>query len=223
MEYFNVLRKCALFANITVSDLIPMLECLDAKEHSYQKGNIIFAEGDSARYLGIVLSGKIQIVRVDYYGNRSILTTVSPSQLFAESFACAKVQSLPVDIVAAEDTTVLLIDALRITKPCGHACSYHHMMIFNLLNIVARKNLLFHQKIEITSKRTTREKLMTYLHIEAKKNNSNTFVIPYDRQELADYLGVERSGLSAEIGKLCKEGVLICKKSQFTILNNKYS
>lgn len=217
-KYSEVLRKCALFNDIKHENLAAMLGCLGAKESSYKKGDTILAEGEEAKYLGIVLTGNVNIARVDYYGNRSILTSIEPSQIFGESFACAGLKSLPVDVIATEDTKVLLIDSQRITQSCGNACDFHRQLIFNLLNIVAKKNLVFHQKIEVTSKRNTREKLMTYLHLQAKKTASRTFTIPYDRQELADYLEVERSGLSAEISKLRNERVIECRKSTFTLL-----
>lgn len=215
---FEVLRKCTLFNQIEDESLVHALGCLKAKKKSYKKGDTVFAEGEKAGYLGIVLKGSVQLVRVDYFGNRSILASVGQSQLFGEAFACAGVKSLPIDVIAAENTEVLLINAKNISSPCKNACAFHARLILNLLNTVANKNLVLHQKIEITSKRSTREKLMTYLLIEAKKAESATFTIPYDRQELADYLGVERSGLSAEISKLRNENVLECRRSTFTLL-----
>lgn len=217
-NYFDVLRECALFNNIEDKNLSKMLECLCAKEKSYKKGDTIFAEGDKAKYLGILLKGSVQLSRVDYYGNRSILTNIEPSQLFGEAFACAGLESLPVDVVAAEDTKILLIDALLVAGPCKKACVFHSQLVLNLLNIVAKKNLVLHQKIEITSKRSTREKLMTYLLLQAKKAESSTFAIPYNRQELADYLEVERSGLSLQISKLRNEKVIECNRNTFTLL-----
>lgn len=218
LKKFEILRKCPLFNQIEDEGLAKVFDCLNAKEKSYQKGDTVFAEGEKAEYLGIVLKGSVQLIRVDYFGNRSILASVGESQLFGEAFACAGVKSLPIDVIAAENTEVLLIDAKNISSPCKNACSFHARLILNLLNTVANKNLVLHQKIEITSKRSTREKLMAYLLIEAKKAKSATFTIPYDRQELADYLGVERSGLSAEISKLRDENVLECKRSIFTLL-----
>ena len=217
-EYLNVLRICSLFEAISDENLVPMLGCLRAKSVRYKKGQTVISEGDPADSFGILLSGKLQIMRIDYYGNRSIVSTVDTADLFGESFACAEVESVPADIVATEDSEVLLVDARRITQTCCNACDFHNRMIFNLLKIVATKNIVFNQKIEITSKRTTREKLMTYLSIQAKKHNSNSFEIPYNRQELADFLEVERSGLSSEIGKLCKEGKIECERSRFTVL-----
>ena len=217
-DFFDILRGCPLFDRIGDESLKEMLGCLNAKERSYKKGDAVFAEGDKAKYLGIVLEGNVQLVRVDYYGNRSILANIEPPQLFGEAFACAGLKSLPVDAVAAADTKILLLDAQRIARPCGNACPCHGQTILNLLHIVAKKNLVLHQKIEITSKRSTREKLMTYLLLQAKNAKSHTFTVPYDRQELADYLEVDRSGLSAEISKLRNEKVLECRRSTFTLL-----
>ncbi len=218
-EYLDVLRNCALFADISDENLLPMLNCLGAKALKFKKGQVVISEGEPADKFGILLSGEIQIMRIDYYGNRSIMDHIEPSNLFGESFACAEVQSSPSDVVATADSELLLVDAHRITKTCCNACDFHNKMIFNLLKIVATKNLVFNQKLEITSQRTTRDKLMTYLLIQAKKNNSSSFDIPFDRQELADYLEVDRSGLSVEIGKLVKEGKIWCYRSKFTLLD----
>ena len=177
-------------------------------------------EGETARDVGVVLSGSVHIVREDYFGNKSIIEGVEPSGLFGESFACAGVASIPVNVIAAEPAQVMLIDCLKITCSCSSACEFHQRMIYNLLKVVAEKNLAFHQKIEITSKRSTREKLLTYLLLQAKKTGADSFEIPYSRQELADYLGVERSGLSVEIGKLCRQGVITADRKQFRFLKN---
>ena len=217
-KYLGILKKCPLFDGIEEQNLLTMLHCLDARIASFDKKYTIFAEGSSSRYLGILLSGSAQITRVDYYGNRSILSEVHPSQLFAEAFALADIQTLPVNVIATEACDVMLIDCGHILHTCSNNCAFHQRMIFNLMRNMASKTIQFHQKIEITSKRSTREKLMTYLSMQAKKENSNRFEIPFDRQELADYLEVDRSGLSAEIGKLKKEGLIDCEKNRFSIL-----
>jgi len=217
-KYFAVLKKCALFRQIREEDYGPLLSCFAAQPWHYDKGEVILGEGDPAEYVGIVLSGAVQVVRVDYYGNRSILAKLGPAGIFAEAFACAGVPTMPVSVVAAEDTEILLLQSQRIIHSCGNACHFHNQMIHNLLQVVARKNLVCNQKIEIMSKRTTREKLMAYLLLEAKRAGRSSFSIPYDRQELADYLEVDRSGLSAEISKLRRENVLLCRKNEFTLL-----
>jgi CRP-like cAMP-binding protein len=123
-----------------------------------------------------------------------------------------------VNVVAQEDSKLLLIDSCRITQSCSNACGFHQQLIRNLLQIVSEKNLRFHHKLEITAKRTTREKLLAYLSAQARAAGSDSFVIPFDRQGLADYLGVDRSALSAEIGKLRREGVIESERSAFILL-----
>ena len=215
---FAILQKCVLFSGIEPEDLSGLLACLGARVSSYLKNQVIFSEGDPAGFIGIVLSGAVQIAREDPFGNRSILARAEPAELFAESYALADVDTLPVSVTAAENSRIMLINAHRITVSCSNACGFHSRLIRNMLQIVAKKNLAFHQKIEITAKRTTREKLMAYLLLQAKQQGSNSFTIPYDRQGLADYLGVERSAMSAEIGKLRKDGILECDRSRFTLL-----
>ena len=217
-EFFPILETCPLFDGIDLKDLSSMLTCLGARVSNYQKNQVIFREGEAANYVGIVLSGAVQIVREDFYGNRSIVARIESSELFGESFACAGMAALPVSAVAAEDSRIMLIDCRRLTVSCTSACSFHSRMILNLLQVVAAKNLIFNQKIEITSHRTTREKLMAYLLMQAKQNKSSSFTIPYDRQALADYLSVDRSAMTVEIGKLCKDGIIACEKSHFELL-----
>ena len=217
-EYLSVLKKCPLFAKIAEEDLLPMLGCLGAQVTRYSKRETVLSEGEPFHCIGIVLSGSVQVLRVDFYGNRSIMTEINPGELFGESFACAGVQAIPVDVVANEAAEVMFVNCQRVMGACCNACRFHQQLIYNLMEVMARKNLMFHQKIEITSKRTTREKLIAYLLLQAKQQGRSRFEIPYDRQELADYLEVDRSGLSAEIGKLRKEGVLNSCRSWFELL-----
>jgi CRP-like cAMP-binding protein len=217
-KYLPALQGCALFQNIASSDIPGLLACLGASLRTYKKQQQILSEGDPADRIGILLTGSAAIVSQDIYGNRSILALVQPGQLFAESFACSGVEVLPISVVAGEDAAVLLIDSRRITQSCSNACGFHNQMIYNLLQAVAARSLEFHQKLEIIAQRTTREKLMAFLLSQAKAAGSKEFTIPYDRQELADYLGVERSAMSAELSKLQKEGVLTTNRSHFTLL-----
>lgn len=217
-EFISILAQCPLFEGIRTENLSAMLSCIGGRNIFVEKGQILFREGDPATHVGMVLTGAVQMVREDYYGNRSIVAHIGPAELFGETYACAGMESLPISIVADEDSHVLLMDCRRITTSCCNACAFHNRIIFNLLKLVAVKNLVFDQKIQITSKRTTREKLMAYLLDQAKLQGSNSFSIPFDRQELADYLEVDRSGLSAEIGKLRRDGILESEKKQFTLL-----
>ena len=217
-KYLELLRDCPLFADIDNESLERMLCCLGAKVVHFDKKYTVMAEGTPARQIGIVLSGAVQVVQIDYYGNRSILTSLRAPQVFAEAFACAEVDALPVTVIADEPADVMLIDCRHILHTCKNGCGHHHALIFNLMKDLAKKTLLFHQRIEVTGKRSTREKLLAYLSLQAKTAGSRSFEIPFDRQELADYLEVDRSGLSAEISKLRREGVLICTKNRFELL-----
>ncbi|MBO5214105.1 MAG: Crp/Fnr family transcriptional regulator [Clostridia bacterium] len=217
-QYFSILKQSPLFAGIEERDLSPMLGCLGAKERQYKKGSSIFSEGEPAVYIGLLCSGAAQIERIDYNGNRTIVSVVDSGELFAESFACAGVERLPISVTATEDCAVILLDCRRITQACCNACAFHQQMIYNLLKITAQKSIRLHQRAEIISHRTTRGKLMAYLTLQATQKSSTKFTIPFDRQELADYLEVDRSGLSAEISKLRKEGILTCRKSDFELL-----
>ena len=165
-----------------------------------------------------MLFGEAESVSYDYCGNRSIINQINSSDLFGEAFACAETKSLPVSIETVERSEVMLIDCSHILHTCSNNCAFHQQMIYNLMKDMAKKTILFHQRIEVTSKRTTRDKLLAYLDIMSKEKNSRSFDIPFDRQELADYLEVERSGLSAEISKLRKEGILESNKKHFKLL-----
>jgi CRP-like cAMP-binding protein len=217
-KYLEILSKCPLFDGIRNDELPRMLRCLGAKVEVFDKKYTIFAEGTPARHIGIVLSGKAQISQVDYYGNRSILSHIRPAEVFAEAFACAATASLPITVTASEHSEIMLIECDHILHTCSNHCDFHQRLIYNLMKDLATKTVLFHRRIDITSKRTTREKLLAYLTQEAKEAGSKCFDIPFDRQELADYLEVDRSGLSAEISKLRREGIIDNKKNHFVLL-----
>ncbi len=217
-KYFEILKKCPLFFGISEEELEGLLHCLGAKVDFYDKRYTVFAEGRPVRHIGIVLSGSVQIEQVDYMGNRSIHSSFGASEMFAEAFAAAELDSIPVSVVAGEPSEIMLIDCSHILYTCERSCGFHRRLIFNLMKDMARKTLVFHRKLDVTSKRTTSEKLIAYLNSESKRVGNRSFDIPYDRQELADYLGVDRSGLSSEISRLTRQGVLASKKRHFTLL-----
>jgi len=214
----EALLLCPLFDGVDRSDLAAMLGCLGARHMHYSRGEVLMEEGAPAKDVGVLLTGQVQLIRTDYFGNRSIMMHIRPGQLFAESFACVRAEHLPVSVVAAQDCEVLLLDCSRVMTSCCSACAFHSRIIFNLLQIVAEKNLALHRRAMITARRTTREKLMTYLLLQAKEAGRADFSVPFDRQGLADYLGVDRSGLSSEMGKLKREGILDFCRSDFRLL-----
>lgn len=218
-KYIEILQNCSLFKDIASEDIERMLICLKAEVISFDKEYTIMADGLPAKYIGIMLSGKARVSQIDYYGNRNIIGVVETAEMFSEAFACAGVKELPVTITAVEPCKVMFIDSNRILHTCASCCSFHQNLIYNLMKSLAEKIVLFHQKMEITSKRTTRDKILTFLMHYSKQTGSNCFNIPYDRQELADYLGVERSGLSVEISKLKAEGIIENNKNYFVFLD----
>lgn len=216
-NFLEILSGCPLFDGIEQSDLNSMIVCLEGKTLDIAKGNPVLPEGSPARYVGVVLSGTVQVVREDYYGNRSIMTMLQPGELFAEAFSFAGIDTMPVSVIATKDSKVLLLDCRRILTSCSNSCHFHNVLMKNLLQGIARKNLALSQKIRYMSQKSTKEKIMAYLSDQAKQHGSREFVIPYDRQALADYLGVERSAMSAEIGKLKKSGQIDTKGSWFCL------
>lgn len=217
-KYLPILQSCTLFEEIEGENLLRMLTCLGADIRSFDKKETIIEEGAPADRLGIVLSGSAQNIQFDYDGNRSILGNFEESDIFAETFACASLPALPVAVVAVSPCVVMFLNCRHILHTCQNGCGFHHQLIYNLMKDLAHKTVLFHQKIEILARRTTREKLLTYLNFCAKEFGDRSFTIPFDRQELADYLEVDRSGLSTEIGRLRAEGILENTRNHFTLL-----
>jgi CRP-like cAMP-binding protein len=218
MEHFlENLLHCPLFHGIEKSDLFSMIKCLDGKTIHISKGSPVFMDGAPARFVGVVLSGTVQVVREDYYGNRSILNILQPGELFAEAFSFAGLETMPVSVIAIKDSTVLLLDCKRVLTSCSNSCHFHSLLLKNLLQEMAQKNLALSQKIRYMSQKTTKEKLMAYLLDQAKQHGSSEFTIPFDRQALADYLGVERSAMSAEISKLKSSGQIDTKGAWFCL------
>jgi CRP-like cAMP-binding protein len=221
-QYAALLAGCALFDGIEADHIPALLNSLRAKKLACKKGACIRREGEPADFIGIVLEGTVQIYQDDYSGKRNIIAGFGPGTMFAEAFACAGVAELPVSVLAVTDCVILLLRADRLLEPAAGEEALRGQLIQNLLRnllkIVARKNVFLNQKLRIVAHKTTAEKLMAFLNEQARLHHAAEFTIPYDRQALADYLGVERSAMSAEIGKLKKAGVLETHKSRFKLL-----
>ena len=215
--YLGALRRVALFHGMGDMELLSMLDCLGARLRQYSKGDVIFHAGDPATHLGAVLTGQVQVSRTKADGQRVVMGEIRPGGLFAESFACARAESLPVTVTAAADAAVLLIDCGRISAPCSAACTFHTRLISNLLQVLAEKNLSLAGKLGHLSGRTIRERLLSYLEEQAARTGRATVTVPFDRQALADYLCVDRSALSRTIGALQREGVLTVRRDRFTL------
>ena len=217
-KYLETIKQCPLFCEIEDSDLIALLTCLTAVRRTYEKDEFVFSAGDAVQSVGIVLSGGVHILQEDYWGNRTILAHIPSGELFGEAFSCAEIDSLPVSVIAAQKTEVLLIDYKRIITTCSSSCVFHMALIKNMLKLLAQKNIMLTQKMEIVTHRTTRERLLAYLSAQAIKAGESHFTIPFNRQQLADFLSVERSAMSTELSRMHSDGLISTNKSEFELL-----
>lgn len=211
------LARSPLFAGIDPALLTPMLECLQAQSVSVPAQTLLLAQGDAPLRMGLILRGTVQVVQEDAQGARHVQAELGPGQLFNEVFAFARVPALPVSVISVSACTVLWLDVRRIVSPCSAPCPQHRLLCENMLTILAQRILLLHQKIGYLSQRRTSEKLLAYLRDQSPAPGV-CFRIPFNRQQLADYLCVERSALSAELSKLRDAGVLTFHKNAFTLL-----
>lgn len=217
MQNYSLLKTVSLFSRLKEEEIGSLLHCLNPRKKEYKKDEYILSTGDPIKDIGIILSGKVHIIKEDYLGNRHIMTVLEKSDLFGEVFVCAGVPKIPVTIYAVSDCEILFIDYQKILTSCSSACTFHSMMIGNMLTILSTKTLLLNQKIEFLTKRTTREKLLTYLSAQSELAASNHFTIPLNRQELADFLCADRSAMSNELSKLKEEGYIDYNKNNFEL------
>ena len=202
------LSNTQLFYGLKEDEITSLLDCLNAEKRSYKKGEVILSEGSTTENSGIVLSGMVMISCCDIWGNNSILGNAAPGSIFAEAYACIPGQPLLVTVSAAEDTSILFMNVGRILTTCSNACPFHARLAQNLLTVCAHKNLQLSQRIQHTSSKSVRGRLMSYFSECAKHFGSNSFLVPYNRQQLADYLNVDRSALCNELSKMQKDGMI---------------
>lgn len=219
-NFLSVIKASQLFFGISEIELNAMLSCLEARKESFSKDTFLLRVGERADSIGLVLSGSVLVIQEDIWGNRNILSKAGQGQTFAAAYACAAGSVLNVSVVAETDVTVMFMNVNRILNICPSACSYHSRIVRNLLGELAEKNLRFSEKLTHIVQRTTRAKLMSYLSAVAQSKCKYEFDIPFSRQQLADYLSVERSGLSLELSKMKRDGILDYHKNHF-VLNPK--
>ena len=216
-DFLHVIRSSQLFSGISENELIAMLSCLDTKKESFPKDTFLLRAGDTTGAIGLVLSGSVLIIQEDIWGNRNIISRTGPGQTFAAAYACAPGSVLKVSVSAETSVTVMFLNVKRILNMCSPACEHHSRIIRNLLGEIAAKNLRIGEKLTHMGQRTTRAKLMSYFSAEAQQLGKYEFDIPFSRQQLADYLAVERSGLSLELGKMRSEGLIDFHKNHFIL------
>ena len=217
-KIISFLSEIPLFCGIDEDKLMLLLKQFDAEIKRFGKDNIIYNEGEEITKIGIIVSGSVQLMRNDFYGNADILDRLNRGDIFGEAFCCLRDKHLTISIVAESECEILFIEGEKLMNANHTSCELHNKLLNNLLSDIANKNVALNRKIEFISKRSTREKLMAYLNAESQRSGTPVFLIPYDRQALADFLCVERSAMSAVLSKLKKEGIIDFHKQNFKIL-----
>ena len=216
-KYIEILKRTQLFSGVSDTEISAMLNCLQAKLLTFQKGDYVFREGERIDNITVLVKGKLLVQHDDFWGNRNIVNVIRVGEMFGEAYVAPESGSLLNDVIAEEDSAVIFFDVRRILTVCSTACRFHSMVIQNLFFAISEKNRKLVQKIGYMSKRSTRAKLLSYLSEEAKRQNSSHFTIPFTRQQLADFLCVDRSAMSNELCKMRDEGLLQFDKNQFTL------
>lgn len=217
-NYIEVLKRTQLFSGVNEDEISAMISCLQAKLLFFQKGDYVFREGERIENITVLVKGKLLVQSIDYWGNRNIVNVIRVGEMFGEAYVAPESGSLLNDVIAEEDSAVIFFDVRKILTICPTACRFHSMVIQNLFFAISEKNRKLVQKIGHMSKRSTQAKLLSYLSEEAKRQNSSHFTIPFSRQQLADFLCVDRSAMSNELCKMRDEGLLQFDKNQFTLL-----
>ena len=207
-----------MFAGVGEEEIESMLSCLGARLRSYKKGEFVFRQGERLSDITVLVEGRLHIQKDDYWGNRSILAEISVGEMFGEAYAAPDSGALLNDVVAIEDSVVIFFDVKRILTTCSSACRFHAAVVQNMFFAISEKNRRLVQKLGHISQRTTREKLISYLSEQAQRQSSASFTIPFNRQQLADFLSVDRSAMSNELCKMRDDGLLEFDKNRFKLL-----
>ncbi len=216
----SFLEKTSLFRGTSGEEINSMLACLQAVKKSYAKNDVIYHAGSIVSSLGIVLSGSVFIENDDFWGNKNVLDMITPGQVFAEAYASIPGEPLMFNVVAYEAAEILFLNVQKLLQVCPNSCAHHNKLIQNLLSISAQKNLSLSRRSLHTAPKSIRGRLLSYLSFQAIQHGSRDFVIPFNRQQLADYLNVDRSALSNELSKMQKDGLLKVEKNHFCLLTD---
>ncbi len=215
---YSELKDCALFSGITEDELIKLDGCIPNNKRTFTRDEIIYLENSNISSIGVILSGSVVIVKEDFWGNSSTIVILGRYELIGETFALGDCGNSTVTYKAASDTEILFMNMSSIIHSCGNSCSCHHQLSDNLVRMIANKNRLLMEKIEITSKKTLREKILCYLSIEAQRARSSYFEIPLGRVGLADYLCADRSALTRELNRMRDEKLIDFDRNMFRVM-----
>ncbi len=217
-KYIPILKQTRLFAGVGEDEIDAMLGCLQARFSTYQKSEYVFRQGEHINHICVLVGGSLHIQSDDYWGHHSIVNVIDVGGMFGEAYVAPDSGALLNDVVAVKESAVIFFDVRRLLTVCSSACKFHSMVVQNLFFAISEQNRKLVQKLGHMSNRSTREKLMSYLSAEAKKQKNSIFTIPFNRQQLADYLSVDRSAMSNELCKMRDEGLLTFEKNKFSLL-----
>lgn len=217
-KYIPILKRTKMFSGLNEYEIASLIDCHGARLRTYKKGEYVLHQGEDISDIIVLVEGKLHIQRDDFWGNRSILGEVAVGEIFGEAYAPPDSGRLINDVVAVENSVVICFDLKNLLTTCDAGCDFHLTVVHNLFFAISEKNRNLVQKLAHMSKRSTREKLISYLSEQAKKQNSATFTIPFNRQQLADFLSVDRSAMSNELCKMRDEGLLEFDRNQFKLL-----
>lgn len=212
------LLSVPLFSGITENELNQLLYCCRSYEAEYKKGDFIILDDDKVTYVGIVLSGSVNMLKNDIYGNQTLLTYIGPGELFGENFAIPKEQNANVSFVAGQTTHVLFMAAFNLIHSCSRNCTFHQTLVQNFFDLLGKKSVRLMEKIEITSKTTIRDKILAYLSMLSQEQKSRYVTLPITKSELAEYLSVNRSAMMRELTNMRNDGLIDFDKNTFRIL-----
>ena len=207
-----------LFEGVEPAERERMISCIGYQVKAFRKGDIIALEDEDIHNVGILLSGSVDMIKEDVWGNKVLVARMGKDEMFGETFAWSKNKMSAVTFIVSEDAKIVLLPLDKVMHSCTNTCACHRQLIENMVHIIADKNRDLIRKIEVISKKTIREKLLAYLSIQAQAQNARYFEIPLGRSELADYLCVDRSALTRELAKMRDEGLIDFDKNCFRIL-----
>lgn len=207
-SYLPIFRKCALFRNMSDSDILSITQCMDITPRSYPADSYLFFQNDTVTSIGIVLQGDVEIVKETLSGDRHIISVVQSSEIFGEGIVFTSNQKSPVTARTKTDSLICFFCIDKITKTCGRACNYHVSMIQNMMTILGEKNFFLNRKIELLTLKGMREKIASYLLMLSDTFQSHQFNLPFNRNELAEFLNVSRTSMCRELGRMKEEGLI---------------
>lgn len=218
-QYYPVLKKCALFRKIGEKELGSLIKCLDAQVRSFRSEDYIFLSGDEINYVGIVLTGIVEVMKENLAGNKHIVAFLEPADMFAEGIVCTVTRISPVTVRVKEDAKVLFVPYERVIKSCGNSCAFHISLIQNMMVVLGEKNVKLNRKLELLTLKGMREKIASFLINEARERGSSMFQIMLNRTELADYLNVSRTSMCRELARMKDEELIDFYGNSFKIIN----